>query len=260
MNDSVATVATPPLEQTQSCFQLKGSMFSLPVMHIKTDDISALAQELTQAVKASPSFFLNMPMVLDLSYCKQHSIRPNFGQLTAALAENRIIPIGVRGGSSALNHAATAAGLAIMPTANKSEASPVEAANTPAPTPAESSPPSTTQTASLLTTKVIKKPVRSGQKIYAQQANLVLFAPVSHGAEVIADGDIHIYGALRGRALAGANNNSQANIFCQQLDAELLAVAGSYLTKEDLKKFPPPAPEQLTHIYLQEGRIQLEYI
>ena len=82
--------------------------------------------------------------------------------------------------------------------------------------------------------KMITQPVRSGQTVLAEQGDLVIVGPVSSGAEVIAAGNIHIYGRLRGRALAGVMGDTTARIFCHALDAELLAIAGLYLTSENL--------------------------
>ena len=83
---------------------------------------------------------------------------------------------------------------------------------------------------------VITTPVRSGQQVYAKGGDLIIIAPVSAGAEVLADGNIHIYGPLRGRALAGVSGDKSARIFCQSLEAELISIAGSYKVNEDLQK------------------------
>ena len=86
-------------------------------------------------------------------------------------------------------------------------------------------------------TRIVTQPVRGGQQIYAE-GDLIVLAPVSAGAEVLADGNIHIYAPLRGRALAGVQGNSEARIFCQSLEAELVSVAGRYRVAEDLRKTP----------------------
>ena len=82
-------------------------------------------------------------------------------------------------------------------------------------------------------TVYVDKPLRSGQQVYAKGADLVVLAAVNHGAEVIADGSIHVYAPLRGKAIAGARGNAQARIFAQQLEAELIAIAGIYRTSEN---------------------------
>jgi septum site-determining protein MinC len=86
--------------------------------------------------------------------------------------------------------------------------------------------------------KIITSPVRGGQQIYAQGCDLIVLAPVSAGAELLADGNIHVYGPMRGRALAGIKGNGAARIFCQQMGAELLSIAGQYKVAEDLRRDP----------------------
>jgi septum site-determining protein MinC len=86
--------------------------------------------------------------------------------------------------------------------------------------------------------KIITSPVRGGQQVYAQGGDLIVLAPVSSGAELLADGNIHVYAPMRGRALAGIKGNTAARIFCQQLGAELLSIAGQYKVSEDLRRDP----------------------
>ena len=87
-------------------------------------------------------------------------------------------------------------------------------------------------------TKIITSPVRGGQTVYAEGCDLVVIASVSPGAELMADGNIHVYGPMRGRALAGHKGNTKARIFCQQLSAELVSIAGKYRVSEDLRRDP----------------------
>lgn len=105
--------------------------------------------------------------------------------------------------------------------------------------------------------KVVTKPVRSGQQVYAEGADLILMAPVSEGAEVLADGHIHVYGTLRGRALAGVKGDLEARIFCQQLEAELVSVAGQFVLNDKIRESCWKKPAQ---IYLQNESIQVEEI
>jgi septum site-determining protein MinC len=97
---------------------------------------------------------------------------------------------------------------------------------------------------------VVRQPVRSGQTIYAEGTDLVILAPVNSGAEVIADGHVHIYSTLRGRAVAGARGMTDARIFCQKLDAEFVAIAGAYVLSDDLRPEHRGKPVQ---IYLEDG-------
>ncbi|HEY8330133.1 MAG TPA: septum site-determining protein MinC, partial [Pseudomonas sp.] len=131
-------------------------------------------------------------------------------------------------------------GLPLLPPASGRErplAEPVEPAT---PEPALAAPAEAAQPAEpeVKPTLVITRPVRGGQQIYAHGGDLVVLSAVSPGAELIADGNIHVYGPLRGRVLAGAKGNAEARIFCQQLTAELLSIAGRYKVAEDLRRSP----------------------
>ncbi|MBK3775121.1 septum site-determining protein MinC, partial [Azospirillum brasilense] len=102
---------------------------------------------------------------------------------------------------------------------------------------------------------LVTEPVRSGQQIYAEKTDLVITAPVSPGAEVVADGNIHVYGALRGRALAGVSGDTNARIFCHSLEAEVVSVAGLYRVSEDFGNDVLKKPVQ---IFLRDGYLHME--
>ena len=99
---------------------------------------------------------------------------------------------------------------------------------------------------------VVTQPVRSGQVVYAKDNDLIVLAPVNPGGQVVADGNVHIYSALRGRAVAGAQGASEARIFCQRLEAELLAINGIYLVWEDL---PPELRGRAAQMFLRDGQV-----
>ena len=105
----------------------------------------------------------------------------------------------------------------------------------------------------MIKTKLLTTPVRSGQQVVSKGADLIVTASVSPGAELLADGNIHVYGTLRGRALAGIAGDKQARIFCQSLDAELVSIAGFYRLRDAIE--PIAAPCQ---IFIQDDRIQIE--
>jgi septum site-determining protein MinC len=140
--------------------------------------------------------------------------------IVGMLRGHGMIPVGVRGASDEQKAQAQALELAVMPAARKG-APPLGA-------PAAAAKPAAG-------TLIIEKPVRSGQRIYADAGDLVLLAGVSSGAEVMAEGHIHAYGALRGRAMAGVSGNTGANIFCRELGAELVSIAGRYRVSENLE-------------------------
>lgn len=234
-------------EGTHNSFQLKGSLFTISVLHLLNADITAFKAQLTEQVKKTPNFFRHIPVVIDLQKLSSGA-RENFvdfAELIAAMREQSIIPVGVRGASTEQQNSAINAGLAIMPNAKGEAAEPSPPANPSRPS-APPPPP--------MGSKIVNQPVRSGQQIYARNADLIVLAPVSPGAELIADGHIHIYGSLKGRALAGVNGNQNARIFCQSLEAELVSIAGHYWISEDLHNSPL---KQNVHIYLENDRLHV---
>lgn len=213
-----------------------------------TADTAAILAALDQRMADAAGFFDDEPVVIDASRLTDPV---DWDPLLAALRRHRLPPIGVMV-PDALADSARAAGLAqvsLPPLAAKlsseSESAKPDSlpppASTPAPAAASASkavdvvadtgvavsePPASAGMA--VATLIIDKPLRSGQKVYARHADLIVLGVVSHGAEVIADGNIHVYGPLRGKAMAGARGNTDARIFTTQFDAELIAVAGVY--------------------------------
>ena len=232
-------------------FQLKGSLVTLTTLYLLKTDPVLITEQLIPLIKQTPKFFQHMPIVLDLHKLPRAETAPlDFPSLIACFRENTLIPIAVRGGTPTQHEAAMAAGLAILPN-TKTEVSEPK----PAPaTTAKRAPAAPAPVTSANPSKIITQPVRSGQQIYARNADLIVLAPVSHGAELIADGNIHVYGILRGRALAGVAGNQEARIFCQSLEAELVAIAGHYWVNEDLQNNPL---KQNVHIYLENERLQI---
>ena len=203
-------------------FILKGSLYTLTTLHLQSIDLAAIATELSLAVKQAPKFFDHTPIVIDLQDLAGRTQEIDMDGLAKALQEHGLIPIGIRGGNEQQKQNALNAGWAVLPETQKSDN-----ANTS----------STTKSTALsrVSTKLITHPVRSGQQIYAKGGDLIVMAPVSAGAEIMADGHIHVYAPLRGRAMAGVLGNTEARIFCQQLEAELIAIAGHYKVSEQLK-------------------------
>jgi septum site-determining protein MinC len=190
----------------------------------------AFDPELAQQVQRSPRFFLNAPVVLDLRGAPQFTYEAEFIEARDILRRHTLTLIGIQNAQPAQVDAAAAVGLAsFAPNATQpSRARPVEPAPNAAPAPPR---PAVTATAK---SRLVTQPVRSGTQIYARGADLVVTAPVSPGAEIMADGNIHVYGVLRGRALAGASGDVEARIFCSRLEAELVSIAGHYLVSDQL--------------------------
>ncbi|ART79276.1 septum site-determining protein MinC [Oceanisphaera avium] len=199
--------------------ELKGSSFTLSVVHITEQDINTVKRLLAEKIAIAPAFFQAAPLVINIEKLLQ---TPDFVALANALRELELVPVGVTGvKDDATRAAARAAGLAVI-SSGKAAAAPTytEPKAEPKASPAE--------LINLPNTKVHRGPVRSGQQVYAPNGSLVVLGSVSNGAEVIADDSVHVYGQLRGRAVAGAKGNESARIYCQQLMAELISVAGHY--------------------------------
>jgi septum site-determining protein MinC len=222
-------------------FQLKGGPITLTTLLLQSSDLPEISTQLTATVAQSPTFFSNAPVVLDFNQLQVPNAL-DIGKLVQLLRQHGLIPIGIRSQHEELRASAILLGLAIFPseqTAGKTAPSTKDVV-TPLPTP------------SYQATKVISQPIRSGQQIYAKDSDLLVLSTVSPGAEILADGNIYVYGALRGRALAGINGNKEAHILCQALEAELISIAGYYQISENIKK---PSTGGTIHIYLNDGHL-----
>jgi len=209
---------------------VQGALFTVMVVRAGMLRDPAFAYELAQQVERSPRFFLHAPVVLDLKGADGFAEASDFVEARELLREHTLALVGVQNAEPEQLAAAAAAGLAsFAPSATQPSrrAVPPPAAAAPAAQPPRAA-------ARLVTT-----PVRSGTQIYARGTDLIVTAAVSPGAELVADGNIHVYGPLRGRALAGASGDTAARIFCSRLEAELVSIAGRYLVSEQL-----PAEQQ----------------
>ena len=231
------TVATP------STFEIKSANLPLVALLLKSSDIAAVARELSARFGDTPNFFDQDALVIDLTPLQtQHNARVDFPALIDLLGRYRLAPLAVRGGNPAQMDAALQAGLTPAPDSHLIAAR-TAAAPAGAPDPAPPAPPQGAL--------IIDKPVRSGQQVYARGRDLVMLAIVNAGAEVIADGHIHIYAPLRGKAIAGARGNTEARIFALTMEAELLSIAGIYRTSEN--PFPPDIAGKPTQVRLVPG-------
>lgn len=202
---------------TTTVHRVQGGIFTLMVVKIGDPYDPALDGEIAEQVARNPGFFADAPVVLDLRDCLGCTAVADYTSLRQVLRRHRLVPVGVQHASALQLRAAQAVDLPAFPAGNGKEA---RRAAAPERAPASSR------------TRLVTRPVRSGTQIYAKGADLVIVAPVSAGAEVIADGHIHVYGALRGRAIAGAGGDQSARIFTQRLEAELVSIAGRYLVSE----------------------------
>ncbi|MCK5697290.1 MAG: septum site-determining protein MinC [Gammaproteobacteria bacterium] len=259
------------------CFELKGSLFTLSVLQLFENDLSLLEKQLKERIKTAPGFFNYTPFVIDLHEFKGDTQDLNFVGLKKLLLSLSIIPIGVKGAEKSQHSLLEKAGMAILAESNSKKTSEIKAeeAEEDIISPPESvdttieqeshieqrqSQENETQQNTTLTqepTKIVKQTVRSGQQIYATKGDLVVIGSISTGAEILASGNIHIYGTLRGRALAGIHGDQSASIFCHSLQAELYSIAGVYLLSDDI---PVNKIGMSVHIYLKDDKLQIESI
>ena len=215
---------------------VQGAVFTVMVVRAGMLRDPAFEPELAEQIRLSPRFFLNAPVVLDLKEAAEFTQEAEFAEAREILRRHTLSLIGVQNATPAQLEAAAAAGLAsFAPNAPQPSRGPSRE-------PTRSGPPTSAPAAR---TRLVTQPVRSGTQIYARGADLVVTAAVSPGAEIIADGNIHVYGALRGRALAGAGGDVDARIFCSRLEAELVSIAGRYLVSEQLPPEQQGFPVQI---------------
>lgn len=216
-------------------FDLKSASLTLEAFVLRTANLSALAEAL-QARFGTAELFDGEPVVIDLTHIATlQSAVVNFPALVELLRSYKLKPVAVRAGNELQTAAALAAGLFEAPDSIGAPAR-VETVvkevvrevriEVPVEVPVRVEVPVSQPTL------IVDKPLRSGQQIYAKGCDLVITAIVNHGAEVIADGSIHVYAPLRGKAIAGAKGNAQARIFSTCMEPELLSIAGVYRTTE----------------------------
>jgi len=217
--------------RTRAVFEFKSATLPLIAVILKTSDLEVLAEALDAQLADSPDFFEQEPVVIDLSQLPEEGPADDghvldFAALRGLLARHQTQPVAVRGGSDAQHAAARAAGLSVT-------AMPVAPVPRPAPAPAPEAPQIVREVPVPANgTLVIDKPLRSGQQVYARGGDVIVTALVSFGAEVIADGNVHVYAPLRGKAIAGARGDTSARIFTTCMEAQLVAIAGIYRTAE----------------------------
>ncbi len=235
--------------------KLTGTTLTVIALHIDANSDSSLLAKLTDKVNKASQFFHQSPIIIDLGNLPPEEITLD---LTVLISHCRYIglqPMAFKNVHSSMDTARLA--LPVLASTAKDKNTPLDSAATEPPTKADEKVVEriVTETITEVITeeklvtrdsKIIDKPIRSGQQVYAEGADLIILAQVSEGAEVIADGNIHVYGALRGRALAGVKGDKQARIFCQQMEAELIAIAGNFLLSDSMDENLRGKPVQIS--------------
>lgn len=224
-------------------FKLKGRLYTFTVLQLLKADTTLFAEQLDEVVTKAPSFFDNTPVVLDCSAIDDGDV--DLDILFNSMRHHNMLPVAIQGANPLLSILARTRGMPVLhASATHDKLLHDELMVSPQP-----------QVVShdIVTTKMLTTPVRSGQQVVSKQGDLVIAASVSHGAELLADGNIHVYGALRGRALAGISGDKNVRIFCQSLDAELLSIAGFYRLSDAIEPHAGPC-----QIFLQDEHICIE--
>lgn len=217
-------------------FRLRGANFNLLVLRLLDHRPEAVVPAIGDQFRRAPGFLRFAPIVIGLGDLQVPPAEVDFPGLIKGLRELEIMPIGTTGGTLEMRNAALSYGLPPVRSvggkeADEAAAAPPGPSNGEAVAPAPPPPPAA-KPAAARTTMVVDQPVRAGQRIWAEGADLIITSTVNAGAEVIADGNIHVYGALRGRAIAGGASNMEARVFALNFDPELVSIAGFYAVRE----------------------------
>ena len=210
--------------------ELKGEMSMLNVLHLHSTDLSEIVKQLENKRDEVPAFFQNSPVIVDCTNIAEELNSLDLVALKKKVTELSFVPVGIRGMEAEQQAMVTKAGWpALRAVAKKKSSQSVDTDDDSKSAKAPSEPNmevATTNNGN--STEVFEKPIRSGQQVFVDAGDAVLLTHTSAGSEVMASGSVHVYGAIRGRVLAGVHGDTSARIFCRSLDAELIAIAGCY--------------------------------
>ncbi len=243
--------------------ELKIGQVGIANLRIRTLDVAQLANEMRERVQRAPNLFGRAAVVLDFGGLSKVPSPEEARALVESLHEAGVFPVALAYGTKEVDALSQALGLPLLakfraqyePVAGASAATtPAAAAETVSPKPSSAAAALNPVSPKSGPGLMHASPVRSGQQVYADNRDLTVVSTVGAGAEVIADGSIHIYGPLRGRALAGAQGDENARIFCREFHAELVAVAGHYKVLEDI---PAELRGKPVQVWLEQGQLKL---
>lgn len=239
-------------------FQLRGNSFTMMVLKVFAPTSPNFFTQLNVKVRQAPNFFHNAPVVLDFDDLPE-GIVFDLGAFVAQVQALNLLPVGFQGGPQPVREAAMNVGLTPMPSGRAAKLEEVVKA----PDPRQHDQQAPVAAPQVLIevvhrpTVVVTEPVRSGMRVYAEKTDLIVTSSVSPGAELLADGNIHVYGALRGRALAGFSGDANARIFCHSLEAEVLSVAGNYRVSEDIGS---DFYKKAVQVFLRDGVLSMDLL
>lgn len=235
-------------QTTERIIDIKSGSYTFPVLSVSSSNINKITQQLLEKIKQAPDFFKNAPLIIALSEKKQKTL--DLAHLIIVLRDLGFIIVGISGGSKEQQRTAKSLCLAILanthsknmvlPERNREQPKLIQAS---------------LAKAVAVEPVIITQPVRSGQRVIAEKGDLIVLASVSSGAELLANNNIHIYGHLRGRALAGINGNKNARIFCAGLEAELVSIAGIYKVPDQFFENVNGKPAQ---IFIENNKLIIQ--
>jgi len=239
------SLISDPKAPEKPVLEFKSGSFTVPSLHLAGNNLAAIKTALEIKIKQAPDFFNQSAIIIDLQTLTKENIDIDPKELVTLIRALNFQPIGLRGGNESQNDQARLLNLAILTTPHQTTA--VTTNPAPLTTPETHAPDSSAS-------KIITAQVRSGQRIYSK-SDLIILSSVSAGAEIISEGNIHVYGALKGRALAGVLGDQESRIFCLNLEAELISIAGIYQVSENLDTASYKKPIQ---IYLNNEKLIIQ--
>ena len=216
-------------------FRLRGANFNLLVLRLLDHRPEAVIPSLGDQFRRAPGFLRFAPIVIGLDDIQAHPTEVDFAGLVQGLRQIEIVPVGTTGGTPEMRNAAMGAGLPPLRVVGGKETEVPLAEPAPQPAPAAMAPvPDPVPQGIGKPAMIVDQPVRAGTRIWAQGSDLIIVGTVNPGAEVIADGNIHVYGRLLGRAIAGGQSEMGARVFATHFDPELVSIAGYYAVRDGL--------------------------
>ncbi len=247
------STATTALQKP--ALELKSTSLSVPVLMLINNNIAHIEHQLKEKISQAPEFFKNSPLLVDLQELNAHDLPIDTQLIIQVLRNHNFLPIGIRGGTDSQNQDAIKLHVPVHSKHHSQSGTdkPKQSSKTAT---SEHNQKKVDKNAQQIENKLITQPIRSGQRVYAN-GDLIVTATVSAGAEIMAEGNIHVYGSLRGRALAGVQGNTESCIFCSDLQAELVSIAGNYQISDEINESVRNQPVQ---IYLQEQALIIKQI
>ena len=235
------------MTRSRTALEIKGRMLSITRVRVLDGDASAIRSQLEQFARQMPQAVRGMAVVIDSDF------DTDLPSMLETMRSVGMQPLAVSEGP--LAGAARGLGLAVVSKDSGKAAAPAPEPARPEPAKSAPQPAAAAAPAPRRAARIVVEPVRSGQQIYAEHGDLVVLNTVSPGAEVIADGCVHVYGKLSGRAIAGARGDESARIFCRKMEAELVAIGGIYAVADQIKEGPRGVAATA---YLEHGRLRIE--